>query len=196
LAQELDATLTAVDFLPEFLQTLNTKAVTLGLEDRIATLCAPMEDLPLASESLDVIWSEGAIYNMGFEAGISSWHRLLKRGGKLIVSEITWLTADRPGALQSHWDTEYPEVALASEKLGILEQHRYCPEAYFFLPRHCWIDHYFRPLQGRFHAFLAQYERENHSLAKAIVEEQQQEIALYEQYQDYFSYGFYIAQKL
>jgi SAM-dependent methyltransferase len=99
-----------------------------------------MDTLPFADEEFDVIWSEGAIYNMGFEAGVSAWRRFLKPGGKLIVSEITWLTAERPSALQSHWDAEYPEIDVASAKIGILERRGFTPEGYFYLPTSCWID--------------------------------------------------------
>jgi hypothetical protein len=34
-------------------------------------------------EELDAIWSEGAIYNMGFEAAIAAWKAFLKPGGIL-----------------------------------------------------------------------------------------------------------------
>ena len=138
LAKELDAEITAVDFLPEFLDELQTRAKDHGVAERIKTLCCSMEALPFSDEEFDVIWSEGTIYNMGFEAGVAAWRRFLKPGGKLIVSEITWLNATRPPGLQSHWDGEYPEIDVASAKIGILEQHGYCPEAHFHLPTHCW----------------------------------------------------------
>jgi hypothetical protein len=44
-----------------------------------------MEDLHLEASSLDLIWSEGAIYNMGFEKGLQSWHQFLKTGGYIAV---------------------------------------------------------------------------------------------------------------
>ena len=194
LAEELDAEITAVDFLPEFLDELQTRAKDHGVAERINTVSCSMEALPFPDEEFDVIWSEGAIYNMGFEAGVSAWRRFLKLGGKLIVSEITWLSATRPPELQSHWDGEYPEIDVASVKIGILEQHGYCPEAYFYLPTHCWIENYYRPMKRRFDAFL---ERHNQSdQAKAIVEAEKHEIALYQNYHDYYSYGVYIAKKI
>ena len=91
LARELDAHLTAVDFLPEFLARLEDAAGRAGLSDRITTLSASMEALPFAESAYDAIWSEGAIYNMGFAAGIKAWRRYLKPGGVLAVSELTWL---------------------------------------------------------------------------------------------------------
>jgi len=194
LAKELDAEITAVDFLPEFLDELQTRAKDHGVAEKIKTLNCSMEALPFSDEEFDVIWSEGAIYNMGFEAGVAAWSRFLKPGGKLIVSEITWLNATRPPELQSHWDGEYPEIDVASAKIGILEQHGYCPEAYFYLPTHCWTENYYLPMQSRFDAFLERHGRSDQ--AKGIVEAEKHEIALYEKYRDYYSYGVYIAKKI
>ena len=194
LAKELDAEITAVDFLPEFLEEFQARAKEHGVADNITTLSCSMDALPFADEEFDVIWSEGAIYNMGFEAGVSAWKRFLKPGGKLIVSEITWLTADRPSEVQSHWNTEYPEIDVASAKIGILERHGYIPEGYFYLPTSCWIDNYYQPIQNGLDAFL---ERNNGSdAAREIAECEKAEIALYEKHGDYYSYGVYIAKKI
>jgi len=193
LAKELDADITAVDFLAEFLNELQIRARSQGVADRIATLHCSMDALPFADAEYDVIWSEGAVYNMGFEAGISAWRRFLKPGGKLIVSEITWLSATRPAELQRHWEAEYPEIDVASEKIGLLERHGYSPDAYFVLPVHCWIENYYRPMQSRFSAFLERHGGSEQ--AKAVVEAEQHEIALYEKYRDYFGYGVYVARK-
>jgi len=194
LAEELDAEIIAVDFLPEFLGALQTRAKDHGVAEKITTLSCSMEALPFSDAAFDVIWSEGAVYNMGFEAGVAAWSRFLKPGGKLIVSEITWISATRPPDLQAHWDGEYPEIDVASAKIGILEQHGFCPEAYFYLPTYCWLDNYYRPMQSRFDAFLERHGRIDQ--AKSIVEAEKHEIALYEKYRDYYSYGVYIAKKI
>ncbi len=194
LAKELDAEITAVDFLPEFLDELQTRAKDHGVAERITTLTCSMDALPFSDEAFDVIWSEGAVYNMGFEAGVSAWRRYLKPGGRLIVSEITWLGATRPPEIQSHWDSEYPEIDVASAKIGILERHGYSPLAYFFLPPHCWLENYYRPMQNRFEAFLERHGRSDQ--AKAIVEAEKHEITLYEKYGEYYSYGVYMAKKI
>lgn len=193
LARELDAEITAVDFLPQFLEDLEQRAREEGLADRITTLNASMDALPFAAETYDVIWSEGAVYNMGFEAGIAAWRRFLKPGGKLVVSEITWLSASRPEELHNHWMAEYPEIDTASAKMEILERHGYRPLGYFTLPQHCWLENYYRPLEGRFDAFLARHGQSEE--AKAMVEAERHEIDLYEKYNAYFSYGMYVAEK-
>lgn len=63
-----------------------------------------------------------------------------------------------------------------------------------FLPVHCWLENYYRPMQSRFNAFLEQHGVSDQTTA--IVEAEQREIALYEKYLDYYSYGVYVAKKL
>lgn len=194
LAQELDTRITAVDFIPAFLARLDIMAERAGLGDRITTLAASMEALPLGEGTLDAIWSEGAIYNMGFAAGIAAWRRYLKPGGILAVSELTWFTDQRPAELQRHWDSEYPGVDTASAKLAVLEGLGFSPVGYFPLPDHCWLDNYYRPLQQRLPAFLDRHA--GSEAAQAIVAAERQEIALYERYGSFVGYGYYIARKV
>jgi len=193
LAAELDAQITAVDFLPEFLTGLEEAAARAGVANRIRTLTAPMEALPFEEASYDAIWAEGAIYNMGFAAGVEAWRRFLKPGGVLAVSELTWLTTTRPAELQAHWEGEYPEVDRASAKMAVLERLGFSPLGYFPLAERCWLDNYYRPMQARFPAFLAR--QGNSEAARAVVAAEEAEISLYERYEAFVSYGYYIARK-
>ena len=188
------AHITAVDFLPAFLVQLQQHTAAAGVAHRVSPWEASMDALPFADGRFDLIWSEGAVYNMGFENGVSNWRRFLKPGGVLVASEITWTTHARPPELQQHWDAEYPEVGTASTKIGVLERTGYAPLGYFVLPARCWLDNYYRPLQAGFSDFLL---RHGHSeAAQAVVAEQAQEIALFEAYQDCFSYGMYVAKRV
>jgi len=144
---DLDADVIAVDALPDFLAVLEGRAARAGLSKRITTLAASMDDLPLAADSLDAIWSEGAIYNMGFENGVRAWRPFLKPGGVLAVSELTWFTADRPAEIEAYWNREYPEVGSAGATIAFLEKHGYTPISYRALPEVCWRENCFRPLE-------------------------------------------------
>ena len=193
LAKALDASVTAVDFLPDFLHDLDANAKRENLGQRIETLTASMDALPFAEQSFDAIWSEGAIYNIGFANGIKAWRRFLKPDGILAVSELTWLTQARPAQLEQHWNREYPEVDTASAKMAILEGNGFSPIGYFALPIRCWLDNYYRPMQDRFAAFLER--NDNSEAAAAIVAAEQREIALYEQHSAFVSYGYYVARR-
>ncbi|PWN06004.1 class I SAM-dependent methyltransferase [Rhodohalobacter mucosus] len=193
LAKELNAAITAVDFLDEFLEILNKRAIHAGVSEKIETLSCSMDSLPFEDEEFDILWSEAAIYNIGFENGIQSWNRYLKPGGFLVVSEISWLTETRPSELQKYWDSEYPEIDTASSKISLLEKSGYSPVSYFVLPEHCWMENYYNPLQKSFKAFL---QRNNNSEeAQAVVDAGIVEMELYKNYRKYFGYGFYIARK-
>jgi SAM-dependent methyltransferase len=194
LARELDAVVTAVDLLPPFVEELERRIAGEGLAGRVEPVVAAMEDLPFVDGSFDAIWSEGAVYNVGFGSGVQSWRRLLKPGGVLAVSELTWLTGERPAEIEEHWIEQYPEVGTASAKTAVLEASGYSPIGYFVLSKHCWLENYYRPMQARFEAFLERHGRSE--AAASIVEAERREIALYERYAEFVGYGYYIARKV
>ncbi|GAB5465549.1 MAG: class I SAM-dependent methyltransferase [Candidatus Kapaibacteriales bacterium] len=194
LAQNLNTKITAVDLFPEFLDKLNANAEKLGLQDKILTLQKSMDDLPFDKEEFDIIWSEGAIYIIGFEDGIKKWKDYLKIGGYIALSEITWTNNSRPKEIEEHWNAEYPQINTASNKIKILEKNGFSPVGYFYLPENSWINNYYQPIEDRIDNFLKKHN--NSDLAKGIVEAEQNEINKYRNYKDFLSYGFYIARKV
>lgn len=192
LAENLNAQITAVDLFQDFLDVLNLRAQKRCVADKINTLVASMDELPFEEASLDLIWAEASIYNMGFEKGVKYLRHFLKTGAILAVSEITWLTQARPEEIQKHWDLEYPEIATASDKTNLLESSGFILKGYFSLPTHCWIENYYTPLEDACDQLIAQHPTQD---AKELIEAEKAEIALYKKYADYYSYGFYIAQK-
>jgi SAM-dependent methyltransferase len=193
LAKNLNANITAVDLFQDFLDVLSENADKHGVADKIKALAVSMEELPFEEASLDVIWAEGAIYNMGFAKGVEYFKHFLKPGGILAASEITWLTHERPAEIQHHWEAEYPEIATASDKIKILEDQGFVLKGYFPLPESSWVENYYTPLENTFDGFVAKHDSDD---ARAIVDAEKAEIALYKKYKDYYSYGFYIAQTI
>ena len=78
LAKNTGAQITAVDMFPQFLEMLMKKSKVNNLTNRIVAKEMLMESLTFKESSFDVIWSEGAIYNIGFEKGLSLWRKYLK----------------------------------------------------------------------------------------------------------------------
>jgi SAM-dependent methyltransferase len=173
IAKNLKGQIIAVDLIPEFLSELNEKSQKLGLADKIVTLEKSMDDLPFIEGEFDLIWSEGAIYNIGFENGLKKWKNYLRVGGYLAVSEITWITQSRPKEIEEFWKTEYPEVDTASNKIKLIENYGYSLVGYFYLSQDSWIETYYKPMQTRFENFL---KRNNNSeLARKVVEDHKAE---------------------
>lgn len=193
LAQHLNARVTAVDLFSVFLDELNEKSKHLGLANKISTLQASIDQLPFSPEQLDLLWSEGAIYNIGFANGITLWKEFLKPGGYLAVSEITWTSQSRPKEIEVFWTSEYPEIDTAANKILVLEENGLTLEGYFNLGLESWIESYYRPMERRFDEFLSRHDHSEQ--AQKIVKAHKEEIELYKKYQSYYSYGFYIARK-
>ena len=103
LAKNTKAHITAVDMMQQFLETLIKKAKENNLIDRITAKEMLMDNLTFDENSFDVIWSEGAVYNIGFEKGLTLWRKYLKDNGYIAVSEISWLTDTRPEEIEQYW---------------------------------------------------------------------------------------------
>ena len=79
LARATQGNVTAVEIHQPFLNQLEAQAATEGLTEKIKTVEADMADPPFPDGSFDLVWSEAAIYNVGFEQGLKCWRRLLGR---------------------------------------------------------------------------------------------------------------------
>ena len=82
----------------------------------------------------------------------------------------------------------------ASGKIKILENAGYKVLGHFMLPENCWIDNYYEPLLKSHPHFIKRFG--HYDTAHKIVATDLQEVEFYQKYKDYYSYGFYIAQKL
>lgn len=194
LAQHAPGTITGIDQFQAFIDLFNQHAVGLGLQDRVHGVVGSMDALEFEEESLDLIWSEGAIYNIGFERGLKEWKRFLKPGGYIAVSEISWLTDERPAEINDFWNAAYPEIDTCRNKVAVMERAGYEVVASFVLPESCWIDHYYAPQVKMMDAFLIKHAGSR--AVEEIVAEQREEAELFGRFKDYYSYGFYIGKKV
>ncbi|MDP4292121.1 MAG: class I SAM-dependent methyltransferase [Bacteroidota bacterium] len=194
LAQHLQGRITAIDLFPAFIDKLNSNIRKLNLQDKIEGVVGSMDRLPFQDEELDLIWCEGAIYNIGFERGINEWRKFLKPGGFIAVSEASWFTEERPLEIEKFWQDAYPEIDTISNKVAQMQKAGYIPVAIFVLPEYCWTDQFYAlqiPVQE---IFLKKYA--GNKTAEELVENQRHEAQLYYKYKAYYGYAFYIGKKI
>jgi SAM-dependent methyltransferase len=86
LAKNAPGQITGIDLFPDFVNLFTENARKLNLQERVNAIVGNMENLLFDEGELDLIWSEGAIYNIGFERGLNEWRKFLKTGGYLVVS--------------------------------------------------------------------------------------------------------------
>ena len=183
----------AVDFHKPYIDTLKRKSKTLGLSQQITALPGDMANLQFKPQTFDVIWSEGAIYNIGFKTGLKLWKPLLKKAGYVAVTEVAWLGSDVPDKLKAFWDSAYPQIQDVEENMTDIRAAGYQPVAHFTLPESAWWD-YYRPIEKR--VMLMKEKYKNNSKALEVLETEIQEIDLYRKYSDYYGYVFFVAQAL
>ena len=193
LAKNTAAQITAVDMLPQFLDQLQNNAKENNLINRITTKEMLMDGLTFDENYFDVIWSEGAIYNIGFEKGLSLWRKYLKANGYIAVSEISWLTDTRPEEIEQYWVNAYSEIDTIENKLSVIEKCGYTNVTYFTLDDKCWIENYYQPLLDNAEEFLKKYDYADE--VKEFLEAGIIEADMYNRFKDYYSYVFYIAKK-
>lgn len=193
LAQHTPGRITALDLFPDFINILNRNARQLDLQDRVKGIVGSMDNLPFRNEELDLIWSEGAIYNIGFERGLNEWRKYLKTGGYVAVSESAWFTEERPAEIHNFWMDIYPEIDTIPNKIAQIQKAGYIPVATFILPTTCWTEHYHNPQISVQEAFLSKYP--GNKTVEEFIEFQRREAALYSKYKEYYGYVFFIAKK-
>lgn len=192
LAKAIPCHVTAVDVHQPFLEEVEAAAHGNGVANRITTLRADMADPPLDDGSFDVVWSEGAIYLIGFEEGLRRWSRLLRSGGFVAVTEITWLSDDPPQEIVDFWQSEYPAMTNIEGNLAKLQSADFEPVDHFVLPADAWKN-YYGPLEQHLVAFLAKHSDSDE--AKVLAEATQQEIDIWKQFGDHYGYVFYVGKK-
>lgn len=194
LAQHAPGHITGIDLFPTFIDHFNANAEELNLSHRVNGIVAPMENLPFSENEIDLIWSEGAIYNIGYEKGLYEWHKFLKKGGYIAVSEASWFTDERPEEIESFWMDAYPQIDTIPNKVAQMQKAGYIPVATFILPENCWTDNYYSQQVTVQEYFLKKYP--GNETAEALVAEQRHESLLYNKYKDFYGYVFYIGKKL
>jgi ubiquinone/menaquinone biosynthesis C-methylase UbiE len=194
LAQNAPGSFTGIDLYPGFVDLLNENAKKHGLSERVKGVVGSMEKLPFHDEELDLIWSEGAIYNIGFERGLKEWRRFLKVGGYIAVTEVSWFTEVRPDEINNFWLDAYPEINTIPNKIAQMQKAGYVPVASFILPESCWIEHFFAPQVEAQKIFLEKYK--GNKTAEEFVTSEKFEAELYSKYKEYYGYVFYIGKKI
>lgn len=193
LAQHASGNITGVDLFPEFINRFNANAVKLNLQDKMKGIVCSMDNLPFQEEELDLIWSEGAIYNIGFERGFNEWRKYLKTGGYIAVTDASWFTSTRPAEIHDYWMAHYPEIDTIPNKVAQIQKAGYIPVATFILPTICWTEHYFAPLIKVQERFLDKYA--GNKTVENFISLQRHEAKMYEKYKEFYGYVFYIAKK-
>ena len=193
LAKNTASKIIGIEVWPDFVRQFNQNFQNQDYQGRVKGVIGNMENLPFQEEELDLIWSEGAIYNIGFKRGLNEWRKFLKQGGYIAVTENTWFTEERPAEIQEFWQQAYSEIDTIPNKVAQMQKAGYLPIATFVLPETCWTN-YYSQMKKTHASFLKKYIGKK--TAEEFVGYQRYEEELYCKYKAYYGYVFYIGKKI
>ncbi len=194
LAQELPgASIIAIDNHRPFLEELERRASAAGLAGGIEIMERDMAAMEFPDSSFDLIWSEGALFAMGFRDGIAACHRLLMPGGCVGATELCWFKPDVPEKCRAFFAHAYPPMTDVVSNLSSLTEIGYEILGHFALPTSAWLDSFYDPLEARLQALPGEYGADPQK--REIIDATQSEIDMYRRYGSYYGYEFFVAQR-
>jgi len=149
LAQHYQSTVMAVDFSSVFIDELKARAKQANLEHLIIPIHGDMAKLNWSVGSVDLLWSEGAAYNLGFEQSLKIWRPLLATNGIAVVSELSWFADTRPEPAIAYWQNAYPLMGTEAENIARANQSGFSLLSKHRLPSQAWWTNYYDPLRGQ-----------------------------------------------
>ena len=193
LARLSNGNIIGIDIDQRALDQLEKKVIEQNLSDRIKIVNMSMFNLDFPSETFDIIWSEGAIFQIGFEKGLKEWRRFIKPDGFLVIHEMCWLEPDPPQEIREYWQKMYSGITTIQKNLDMIPACGYSILDYFPLPEDAWGKLYFDPLEERINTFREKYK--NDSKVQSILDKEQREVDLYRNYPKWYGSAYYIMQK-
>jgi SAM-dependent methyltransferase len=188
-----DAVITASDIHQPFLDDVNERAKKAGLDGRITTVRASMDDLPFPDDSFDLIWAEGSVFIMGFRQALSQWMRLLTPEGYVALSDLVWFTHTPTQECRDFFAKEYPAMVHEDEAQGMILEAGYRILDTLRLPDAAWWDHYYTPLSRRLAVLKKEHPGDQE--AQALLASVEEEIEVFRTHSREYGYSFFIARK-
>ena len=188
LAETFRSRVKAVDFSHEFLQQLMSRARQRGLQDFIEIIEGDIGNLDWRRASIDLIWSEGAAYNITFRGALEAWRPFLAEQGIAVISEMNYFSDDVPQALEQFMEKAYPDIKTEAGNLALINACGFETLAVHRLPARAWWENYYGPLCKKIDAMGDSKD----SLMQAVIEETLEEINYFRNYEQQYGYTYYI----
>jgi SAM-dependent methyltransferase len=155
LADELKTPIHAVDSYQPFLDRLRRRAKEKGVGQLVRTHCMDMKDIPNVFPRIDLLWAEGAAYNIGFANALATWSKAIKPNGFAVVSELCWLRDDKiPDGVEEFFRSAYPEMQSVEQNIQTAEEAGYELFNTYTLPKETWVKDYYDILEPRAKSLL------------------------------------------
>ncbi|MBK9179450.1 MAG: class I SAM-dependent methyltransferase [Acidimicrobiales bacterium] len=193
LAELTGASIVAVDNHAPFLDRLALAAAERGLARRIHPLLADIAATGLRPASFDLVWSEGALYQIGLDAALRVCRDLLRPGGYLAFTDAVWRRDDPPAAVRASFEIDYPAMGAVDRVVAVVAGSGLELVDHFTLPDDAWWHDFYTPLQARVRGLRHVHASDPGALA--VLDQLDAEADMHDRYSDYYAYEFFITRR-
>ena len=191
LARELGIMVHAVDSHRPFLEDLRRRAQEAGVGHLVETHVMDMADIPSAFRGIDLLWSEGAAYSIGFENALHTWAPAVSTGGFIVASELTLLADDPPDRVKEFLTRVYPAIQTVEKNVEAGEAAGLKATTTYTLPREAWTEGYYDVLGPR----AENLKNHPDATVREMAAETLEEIDVFESSGGSYGYVFYVFER-
>ncbi len=190
LARALGTEIQAIDSHAPFLDQLAHRARAAGVSSLVHTHHMDMADIPTVFADIDLLWAEGAAYNIGFANALATWAGAIRRGGYAVISELAWLH-DGPEQVRAYFRSAYPDMQETHRNMELAVSAGYSVIATHTLPSAAWQEDYYDILYPRALALAGHPDPAVAELAAETIKE----IDTFRTSQSSYGYVFYVLRR-
>lgn len=193
LAELTAGSIVAIDNHAPSIERLQATVAERGLGKRIRAVVGDMAQPGQAAESFDLVWSEGALYNIGLGKALGVCHDLLRPGGYLAFTDAVWREENPPPEIKAGFDLEYPTMGRVEDDLTMIRDAGFELVDHFTLPDEAWWDDFYTPMVARIAELRDRYADD--AEATGILGELAEEPEMHRRHSDVYAYEFFAARR-
>ena len=193
LAGLTSGTIIALDSHAPSIERLSRTAAGLGLQQRVVPVVGDMAKPGLPPASFDLVWSEGALYNIGIENALRVCRGLLRPAGYLAFTDAVWRQKDPPPEIKEAFDLDYPNMGTVSDVLAIIDNSGFSLVGHFTLPDEAWWSDFYTPMEIRIEELRDKYAADEEALN--ALDEIALEPAMHRRHSGSYAYEFFVLRR-
>ena len=187
------AVICAIDSHTPSIERLRAAVAARGLAERIRPLVGDMARPGSPPQSLDLIWSEGALYNLGLELALRICRGLLRPGGYLAFTDAVWRKENPPPEVKASFDLDYPTMGQIPDVLAAIRRTGLSLVGHFTLPDNAWWDDFYTPMERRIEELRGRYAGDAEALG--VLNQLAYEPVMHRRHAQFYAYEFFVVRR-
>jgi len=193
LAELTRGSIVAIDSHAPSIARLRATVCERGLGERVQAMVGDMAQPRMPPASFDLIWSEGALYNLGIETALRLCYGLLRTGGYLAFTDAVWRKENPPPEVKASFDLDYPTMGRVPDVLAAIARTGFLLVDHFTLPDEAWWDDFYTPMERRIEELRERHAADAEALA--ALDQLAQEPEMHRRHFDCYAYEFFVVRK-